>query len=124
MPNLDNIRLWVNDLRSGEFEQGTGQLNQVKDGVDQYCCLGVACETARKNGLRMSVVNDATGDKVYDREQAFLPDSVMNWLGLDSRNPSFKGRPATDWNDGNLASLDEIAALVEAEYLNGDLANA
>ena len=39
------LNQWLEDLRSGEYEQGKGSLyadrNNDDDGV--YCCLGVAC---------------------------------------------------------------------------------
>ena len=49
-PNKENIQKWVDGLLSGEYEQGRGKLN--KDG--KFCCLGVACEVAIKNGLNLS----------------------------------------------------------------------
>jgi len=36
--------IWVKALRSGEYEQGKGQLCITWDGVSKYCCLGVAIE--------------------------------------------------------------------------------
>lgn len=38
-------RLWVEALRSGEYEQGRTWLREN----DRYCCLGVACELYRKH---------------------------------------------------------------------------
>jgi len=34
------VRDWIEALRSGRYERGTGCLRQV----DAYCCLGVACD--------------------------------------------------------------------------------
>jgi hypothetical protein len=34
---------WANALRSGEFKQIEGTLHTKQDGIDYYCCLGVAC---------------------------------------------------------------------------------
>jgi hypothetical protein len=39
--NKKNIRKWVKALKSGKFEQTTGQLFDNKE--NKYCCLGVAC---------------------------------------------------------------------------------
>ena len=39
-PNKANIKLWVDALRSGKYQQARGAL---KTG-DAYCCLGVACD--------------------------------------------------------------------------------
>lgn len=32
---------WIKALRSGEYKQGIGRLKRVRDGVPEYCCLGV-----------------------------------------------------------------------------------
>ena len=40
MPNKENIRKWVEALRSGDFPQTTSTLADS----DGYCCLGVACD--------------------------------------------------------------------------------
>lgn len=40
---------WVAALRSGEYPQARNQLQTVKG----YCCLGVACEVARKHGIEV-----------------------------------------------------------------------
>lgn len=47
--NRDNelIKQWVEDLRSGQFQQTTQTLF---DGTG-YCCLGVLCKRAVKNGI-------------------------------------------------------------------------
>jgi hypothetical protein len=38
---------WLAALRSGEYQQGKGQLNCD----NTYCCLGVACDIAVKEGM-------------------------------------------------------------------------
>lgn len=66
----DNAKKWVSALRSGEFEQGKGQLRRHEG----LCCLGVACELAVKDG----VIPD------YDPDHIALPHEVQAWLGLTS----------------------------------------
>jgi len=39
-----DIKIWVENLRSGEYAQGTRYLCTTKVGVDRFCCLGVACD--------------------------------------------------------------------------------
>lgn len=42
----ENIKnKWIEALRSGEYEQGTGQLKSLDN---KYCCLGVLCEIYHK----------------------------------------------------------------------------
>lgn len=49
--NKDNLRLWVDALRSGEYEQTQGMLARKQGEQTSYCCLGVACEVAAANGV-------------------------------------------------------------------------
>lgn len=44
-------RLWVKALRSGEYKQGYGYLHYKRGGKDKFCCLGVLCDLAVKNGV-------------------------------------------------------------------------
>ena len=39
-----DIKTWLKYLRSGEYQQGEGSLCATVDGVDRFCCLGVACD--------------------------------------------------------------------------------
>lgn len=38
------INRWVEALRSGKYEQGSGYLCKRSGGVQRFCCLGVLCE--------------------------------------------------------------------------------
>ena len=42
---------WLKALRSGEYTQGQGFLKQMKDNTPQYCCLGILCDIAAKEGI-------------------------------------------------------------------------
>jgi len=113
VPNLDNIRLWVAALRSGEYQQGFSALHRPEDNT--FCCLGVACEIARKSGLDLTVGQLGTSVS-YDSHVDYLPLRVQNWLGVDSFNPRLNGTLATELNDFNRASFAEIADAIEVEY--------
>lgn len=96
-PNKENIRLWVEWLRTKRLKQTTGTLAALERGHQEwgYCCLGVACEAAIASGLNVTVVvnvDDLSSQrdrkwKSYDLSVDLLPVSVMQWLGLDSRDP-------------------------------------
>ena len=43
------IKEWIKDLESGKYEQCLGRLS---DGSDGYCCLGVACRTGQRLGIK------------------------------------------------------------------------
>lgn len=82
-PNRENIALWVQALRSGEFEQGRSWLNLN----NRYCCLGVACEVAIRNGVELKTETDGGGvvhysDGLNPTTAKVLPIKVREWLGL------------------------------------------
>lgn len=41
--NAEQGRRWLEALRSGDYQQGSGNLLNYNDGKSRYCCLGVAC---------------------------------------------------------------------------------
>lgn len=134
--NVMNMRLFVAGLFSGDYEQDTGTLNRN----GKFCCLGVACEVAIKNGLEVEkktvaptcgcgIDHQADGRISYDGETGVLPAAVADWLGLEDetgdgryserRNPRLAGRTATAWNDVTRASFQVIGELFSYEYLDG-----
>jgi len=109
----ENRRKWVAALRSGEYPQTQGILRDS----DGYCCLGVACELARYEGLvaREGAVYRA-GDSGY---YAVLPGVVQDWLGLaDNEGGLVDGTEGywynlTSLNDDALYTFDQIANVIE-----------
>lgn len=116
---------WVERLRSGEYEQGTGHLQ--RDG--QFCCLGVLCEMAVEKGVIEKVPSQLDpkmtmygGNGVWDG--GILTPDVRDWAGLESVSPilpvdQFTGdgrgartRVLAALNDRGL-SFDQIADLIE-----------
>lgn len=119
MANKERVRLWVDALRSGEYKQGEGRLARVDN---TYCCLGVVCELAIKNGLDV-VKQIYTIDSCYsyDDEPSFLPLKVREWLGFNSSDTHGKLSSSihpslTSANDSGVA-FNQIADLIEREYL-------
>ena len=114
MANKDNIKLWVEALRSDEYEQGAGALR-----IGRFlCCLGVACETYQEciGGLEITVTG-FRGSHEYDGESGELPVAVFEWLGLE-RDPLLIGeKRAIFLNDDDGLSFNEIADAIEATYL-------
>lgn len=105
MMREDVKKLWVEALRSGKYQQGTGCLRMD----DTFCCLGVLCDLHAKE----------TGGKWDDRNEyldcsGILPSRVRDWAGLDQRDP-FAGDtiPLTGHNDRLLKTFPEIADLIE-----------
>src|SRR2546428_66571 len=51
-----NAQKWVDALLSGKYKQTEGVLCSVSDkGKLSFCCLGVACEVAIANGVKLNV---------------------------------------------------------------------
>lgn len=125
---------WVAALRSGEYQQGLNVLAHRDDeGAMSYCCLGVLCDLAVKDGVAVDVQSDADGDLTFEGMEALPPSSVLNWARLRLENPEVqvpKNHPAladqfldvrdrkgkcalTSLNDGGF-TFAEIADLIEA----------
>jgi hypothetical protein len=114
---------WVADLRSGEFEQGTGRLN--RDG--KLCCLGVLCEQAADAGVTDRAIGDR--ETLYSGLDNVLPYTVTEWAGLPESNPKVtyvdddhgEGvRSLAALNDGAIPdarkrTFAEIADLIEGQ---------
>lgn len=121
--------LWIEALRSGEYEQGRGQLNMN----NHFCCLGVLCDLAEKAGVVEGVRNESpcgphcglcAHDTVrvsYDGLTGVLPDSVMEWSGM----PSYDGEHYSEAGDRHTLmylndelnyDFSEIADVIEKEF--------
>lgn len=128
MPNEEHIQLLVDALRSGKYRQGRGTLANFdkRSRKVSYCCLGVACEVARANGLNVprEKFNEGPQHSYYYGDNARelpqisrLPNSVAEWYGLD-RNPYLSAMTAIQANDTMLLSFRQIADEFEKAYLN------
>jgi hypothetical protein len=111
--NPEVKRLWVDALRSGEYQQGQGALFTGEG----YCCLGVLCEVAIKAGLEIEKSKRDSEHWLYDGEAAWLPQSVEKWAGLPDASPDvslgFERRGLVQMNDGDLAPFSAIADAIE-----------
>lgn len=126
---------FLKDLRSGEFEQGKGTL---EDGLGRLCCLGVACIRAVEAGVIERGETDY-GSIRYGDTTVDLPWQVADYLGIPLVNRESGERVGTDvrffkqgynhtteegrkqsaigFNDGLGKSFAEIADAFEAEFL-------
>jgi len=82
-------KLWTDALRSGEYRQTQLLLHCG----DSFCCLGVLCDLAIKQGLGLdkNQIGDPTSDSdrfAYDGFDSTLPPRVLEWAGLDRDVPS------------------------------------
>lgn len=91
MPNLEALREWVADLRSGKFRQTTGRLF---DGTG-HCCLGVACESHKRVTGAGEWQYVEGGVWEYAGVEDVLPPPVAKWLGLNE-NPTLESEAGND----------------------------
>lgn len=105
--------LWIKALRSGEYTQSHHAL-RTESG---YCCLGVLCDLASKEGIGEWITVE--GKKIFRlkdgrRMADELPSDVILWAGVSGRNPDTKGGSLARLND-NGATFGEIADIIEQE---------
>ncbi len=108
--NLDAKQKWVAALRSGEFRQGLNRL-QTGDDDDAYCCLGVACIVAEREGVdvrRWSVGRQ----RLRGADLRYQPD-VLKWLAASAS--TLRCSELIDLNDNVRVSFEEIADYIEKE---------
>lgn len=123
MVNKKNMRLWVAALRSGEFTQGRGSLKQATKGAPpQYCCLGVACEVALRNGVELLETHHTTPDEgwtvwSFDNANTYLPRSVSEWLAVTRRDDPMVGRIVRPEEPGEFKKAEEINAIYANDAL-------
>lgn len=103
--------LWIESLRGGEYGQGIGRLRSRVS--NNFCCLGVLCDLASKEGVgewrscedNVFAMNFLTeGEGV---ESAFLPSAVRTWAGM-----SVGTSDLMDMNDSGV-TFEEIADYIE-----------
>jgi hypothetical protein len=121
--------LWLSALRSGDYQQTTGKLHRVAIEAGTvtgdvtpagFCCLGVLCDVAVKNGLDLEVEIDPGGWVEYNGQADTLPLAVTDWAGLEMDNPMVD-------NPGNShgGDRDQLATLNDDYHWDfGEIANA
>lgn len=130
---------WLKALRSGQYAQTQGALcHEDEDGNCAFCCLGVLCnihaeEKGRhwkepENNKELHQRLDGSVELSYGGRKEFLtgklkpefgalPNIVRKWAGLDAVDPLIGADTrASEWNDLENKTFEEIADLVE-EYL-------
>lgn len=113
---------WVAALRSGEYKQGKEFLRTA---TDEFCCLGVLCDLAVKNGVIISPRPRGEGRAYeYDGDSISGVSSrtVRTWSGLrDFLGEFFKdelrtGKMSLARMNDNGKTFTEIADIIEKHY--------
>lgn len=134
--NPEAKEAWVKALRSGEYEQGEGKLcrpahSDMNDtDKDEHCCLGVLTDLAIKLGKVGLTAKDGEYSVFYvsgdgQSDEAYLPDVVAEWSGLNSPNPQVRYTDEHGFeryellgnlNDSGSHTFAMIADLIEANF--------
>lgn len=136
-PNKEAIRKWVDMLRSGEFKQGE---NALRTTDNKFCCLGVLCELAAREGIIPGATPNTSEMKrpspqdvttrtdvlwlknkmVYDGCHNYPSKAVVDWAGIGDTNPQVKvgseWEYVADMNDDGY-SFTKIANAIERTFL-------
>jgi len=92
-------KIWCEALRSGDYEQETGQL-KIDEG---FCCLGVLTDL-------YLIEKGLTWENLISNY--FLEGNIINWAELKTKNPIIDDVGLSVLND-NGTSFKEIARLIE-----------
>ena len=106
---------WVKALRSGDYKQGTGKL--IGSGEPYYCCLGVLCDISTLGSWDTESCFAYKTDGKNTLYDSLLPQTVINWAGLNSGNGNRTDDPANSLarlND-NGTSFAKIADIIEEQ---------
>jgi hypothetical protein len=121
--NKARVQLWVDALRSGEFTQAQGVLEQTEqeDGIPRvvgHCCLGVAQHVALRNGWQSIGRHPAE----LDWGRAGMDLEIGEWYGFTFANKNDPMLTETTScvaaNDQRGWSFEKIADALEARYIN------
>lgn len=118
--NKEVKNIWTKELRSGQRNQGVLALGYVEDGKDKFCCLGVLCEIAAKEGI--IVKKTKKEGYAYDDCLTALPEAVQKWAELGQfthiklkEGEAIKYVDITHINDVLGYSFEKIADLIEEQ---------
>ncbi len=128
--NPEVKKLWVDALRSGEYQQGRDYLMMTTPDGIEYCCLGVLTELYNKlfpgnlsyekleNGA-IQVRDEMNKYGLFTQKtNSYLIEPVLNWAGLNSCNPTVNTQGGTGislagLNDDKKLTFDEIADCID-----------
>lgn len=116
--------LWIEALKSGKYKQGEGQLKYSVNKKPQYCCLGVLCDLAEKDGgakwvRKPGLTPKAIIDYEYNGSIDLLPNNLADFMGLTMEQQKMLAR----WNDELRYNFNQIASNIKSlkrQNCNGD----
>ena len=118
---------WVKALRSGDYKQGFSVLAKRKPHQKtEFCCLGVLCDLAVKDGVDIDVNKSDSVVFFYNNMTGTLPNIIIKWAGM---NTSVGKLPfdhknvgldyyynLIDYNDKTNIGFEGIATIIEKNW--------
>ena len=100
---------WISALRSGKYKQERGRLKVTNyhNEVERFCCLGVLCDLASKDG------GPEWDGENYMREYSSLPPKIKDWMKLTE----FQVYKLIFLNDQDELDFKGIALYIEKHIL-------
>lgn len=122
--NRENIAIWVDALKSGEYMQGKDNLSQMNKltNKDSFCCLCVACEVYMKKGNDLPkrvMIFCSEVDIIHygqSREYEYLPKEVSSWLELNTDEQKALAKMNDDGQSFEIIA-DTIVGLLEGKLV-------
>lgn len=113
---------WVAALRSGDYKQGFNRLKTVMNDLDgkdvsSYCCLGVLCDLASKEGIIKELNHGFFGTSLNNCNQFSLPVEVAKWVEIDMTGEM---TILARYNDKHKLTFNQISDFIERDKLNQD----
>lgn len=109
---------WAKDLESRKYKQTTGTLRDP-DFSNNYCCLGVGCNTYRRLTGKGKWNKDSDFIVEGVTDEGFFPEPVAKFFGFKETNPNlplrdetYSDTAASSLNDNMELSFEEIAKRV------------
>lgn len=112
---------WIEALESGEY----GQTKEVLHDDNGFCCLGVLCNVAQKEGLGKWDRFDQHSPFAFqpvgedaDPEETMLPRDIRDWAGMKSTDGTRGGKRKELWklNDESGFNFKRIANIIRKEW--------
>ena len=112
---------WINALISGDYKQGKLALRQK----DEFCCLGVLCDLASKEGIVPLQIYGDNSDKTYsygfdehgNQEWQQLPPLVAQWADIDDYSGLYNSDfPSLAEANDDGCTFEEIAVIIKDNF--------
>lgn len=103
----DVAKQWIAALRSGNYQQGFGQLH--KNGA--FCALGVLCDIVKPGGWKKDVI---VGGMQMDCQATKLSHDLLEQAGIRNSDVRLRdGQPIVYLNDKARLTFAELADMIE-----------